>query len=796
MKSTKMLTGTITTVLSNGRVAFISTPQSDKDVFVHVNEVEGVSMLKSKMQLTFEIKQGPKGPQAYHARLVQTETQSTNRYPPYHFVPPYLKNAIIDTPVFHDGSHDNNEARYSGELRCTLTALTPLLVGNDQYDVETVQDANKRGDSVTLPQEWQIPLPVKKDKKVLEPLRLADGRVVINGATLKGLLRQSIGALLMAPMERVAERTYSYRPNAKIGKGKRTCHPAIVMAVDSEIVTVKVLPDTRDALFVRDNAFKKLNSPKPNDLVRGNFNGLKKEKQRLIISNLRDKIDLDHFYFNYVGGIDGEGILAKSFNSDAKVYHHVLVELSQFEKAKEYTISKAVLDHYNVTQEHLQNNKTGHLRDEHPLTKNLNVEATAKAIKNSKDIKPYQLIYVELDNQPESGEKPEIVSLGHHFRYRWRYADTVRWTKNGKQTRDILKPVSEETEYLDETGAPKALSGARLLFGYVSGEQNEGTEDIGKNDFQRLAGRIGFNMAVEVIAPNAKADTDERFLNADKAKAAVVPLKILGMPRPSAVEFYLEQNNTKNRKDGGTLTTYGDILGETTGELNGRKFYLHQPDAAKDATCYTDETEEVLSGNQAALARFVSKPGTQFRFTLRFRDLRTWELGALLIALEPERLITKLEDNTNPLNAYCGWLQKLTPSEQPLFAHKIGHGRPLGLGSVHLKIDDLDCWTATNEPPVMDKKILQNQSVNDFFAKLPLKDNVFTTRILARWFGVHLYRGQTRADYPQEDGSTFAFHSNLRLRHLAARRSDDKPQPEPNILSLLLPWRRSNATKP
>jgi CRISPR-associated protein (TIGR03986 family) len=791
VESTKMLTGTIKTVIHNGKVGFISSPQSNKDVFVHVNEVEGVSVLKPNMQLTFQIKQGPRGPQACHARLVQqAEPERTHRYPPYHFVPPYLKNAIIDTQVLHDGSQNHNEERYSGELRCTLTALTPLLVGNDQYEVDTVEYAQRKGDLVTLPKEWQIQRPVKKDKKVLEPLRLADGRVAINGAALKGLLRQSLGALLMAPMERVAERTYSYRPNTKVGKGKRTCHPAVVMAVDSETVTVKVLPDARDALFVRDNAFKKLPRPKPNEPVCGNFTGLKKQTQRLVSGRVTDQIYLDHFYFNYIGGIDGEGKLAGAFEPPVQIYHHVLVERRQFEKATEYTIPTTVFKHYNATQQHLQNKTTGHLRDDHPLTKNLNVDATANAIDRSQKIQPYQLIYVELDNQADSGEK--VVSLGHHFRYRWRYADTVRqrWTANGMQTRQILKPVPEETACADD--APKALTGARLLFGYVSGEQNDETDEIGQNDFQRLAGRIAFNMAVEVISPNTKADTDERFLNADKA--AVVPLKILGMPRPSAVEFYLDQNNTQYRQDGGTLTTYGDILGEKTGELNGRKFYLHQPDAANDASCYTDETDEVLSGNQAALARFVSKPGTPFRVTLRFRDLRAWELGALLIALEPERLVQKLEENTSPLNAYCRWLRKLTPSEQPLFAHKIGHGRPLGLGSVHFQIDSMDCWTATHEP-VSDPKTVQNEALDAFLAKLPMTDETFATRILARWFSVHLYRGQTRAQYPEEDGSTFAFHSNLRLRHLAGRRRNEKPQPEPNTLSPLPPWRRSNVKK-
>src|SRR5690606_29330302 len=38
---------------------------------------------------------------------------------------------------------------------------------------------------------------------------------------LKGLLRHELGALLCAPMERVAERSYSYRPNQKFPYDQR-----------------------------------------------------------------------------------------------------------------------------------------------------------------------------------------------------------------------------------------------------------------------------------------------------------------------------------------------------------------------------------------------------------------------------------------------------------------------------------------------------------------------------------------------------------------------------------------------
>src|SRR5690606_39205524 len=58
--------------------------------------------------------------------------------------------------------------------------------------------------------------PIAPGKSVLCPLRAPWGKrpVVTPGDSLKGLLRHELGALLGAPMERVAERSYSYRPNA------------------------------------------------------------------------------------------------------------------------------------------------------------------------------------------------------------------------------------------------------------------------------------------------------------------------------------------------------------------------------------------------------------------------------------------------------------------------------------------------------------------------------------------------------------------------------------------------------
>ncbi len=148
-----------------------------------------------------------------HTSRAQTseEPPSDLRKKPYGFVglPERFTTA---EPVWHDGT--SSADRLSGEVRFELETLTPLLVGWERGQV---------GDAES---EWPVPETLNgvghlaQGKSVLCPLRAPWGKrpVIIPGDTLKGLLRHELGALLGAPMERVAERSYSYRPNAMFPK--------------------------------------------------------------------------------------------------------------------------------------------------------------------------------------------------------------------------------------------------------------------------------------------------------------------------------------------------------------------------------------------------------------------------------------------------------------------------------------------------------------------------------------------------------------------------------------------------
>ncbi|MDG4584358.1 MAG: TIGR03986 family CRISPR-associated RAMP protein [Candidatus Competibacter sp.] len=572
---------------------------------------------------------------------------------PYGFIPINLDHAIHDAPVWHDGFGGGE--LLSGEILCELEALTPLLPGNVRYKAE---DA----DSQKLHQ-WGFGK-VDPKKQIAEPLRLPepDNRVVIAGSAIKGIIRHSLGALTSAPMERVTEHHYSYRPNlGHADDPMYVCRPAVVDRKEGEEWIVKVLPEARDAIFRKDQ--------KAADAVE----------------------------FIYKGGIDGQGILAQSAPRQTYVYKKAWISSKKLKNAEECRIFKTVFDAYKKTQKVLC---TDHISSAHPQTKNFDHKKVSDAIERATQIEPHQLIYVE-----KKVDSNEIVSFGHHYQYRWAYTSSVR-TKEGKP-RPCLTPSGCEQVPTklskDSEVPPEKLTGARLLFGYVRDDE---TNPIGKGVYERLAGRIAINHAVSDRVP--------QFLG-EPEKGYCIPLKILGQPKPSAWEFYLQQDENM------PLVTYGDLPNNAGGELAGRKFYHHQTSVSLDNIRAT--TPDDINSDQATLARFICAPETTFKFAIRFMRLRDWELGALLAVLEPHLL---------------------APGSEPeRYAHKLGLGRPLGMGSVRITRKEIRLR--------LEKDVnFLSQEARDERAKLALKalQGKLDSDIVKHWLEAHELVDGKHLGYP------------------------------------------------
>jgi len=633
---------------------------------------------------------------------------------PYGFVS-LPQELTSSSPIWHDGT--SSAGRLSGEIRFELETLTPLLVGWERGQV---------GDNEA---DWPLPQTITgvgklADKKsVLCPLRAPWGKrpVVIPGDSLKGLLRHELGALLAAPMERVAERSYSYRPNAMypLKPENRFLVPRLARVLKDHIETKpldgahQARVPTRLELFPAELKYNK---------KAGRFD----------------------YQFDQPGGVPYRGGQGAGQRLNSKPRVHTSLKVLRNAQTEAFDVPEAVQDGYLATVRHLIDLDHGHFSERHPDVPNTVTGDAARdrILKAAKDevFQPGDLIWVEWDT-----EKKCIVSLGWHYYYRWAYTDTVR-TKGGRLERHGLFPLDKERQQ-DADGAPQALSPVRRLFGYTG--DNEGSAGIGTGDHSQLMGRVFVNAGLEVVGENES--DDDRFLKPTF-------LKELGMPRPSAVEHYLKQPHHPNSRpsDQATLVTYGDAIGyDTPGELAGRKFYLDRKDA------YGDDGKGLVPGpaadnspanrqnDRSTLALEASKPGRKFRFTVRFRDLDATELAAILVALCPDQF-KDIFGGTHK-DGYCS---------------KLGYARPLGWGSVRIEAKALLLLDEAGDSPTLNP-------IADL--GVWLKSNHQKTATQDEWLAIHRRNHPNAADYPRErdrDGNMniYTFHTKLRAEHSRKRR--------------------------
>jgi CRISPR-associated protein (TIGR03986 family) len=128
-----------------------------------------------------------------------------------------------------------------------------------------------------------------------------------------------------------------------------------------------------------------------------------------------------------------------------------------------------------------------------------------------------------------------------------------------------------------------------------------------------------------------------------------------GNPSASCLGLYLQQEDPAKiarLKDNHGLRTYDDAEAQP----RGRKFYWHRPRAWEQPAGPVGENDRV-SARYAPIDR-----GAQFESSIHFDQLEAIELGALLAAIQ-------------------------LPKGH---AHKLGLGKPFGLGSVRLEITRLD----------------------------------------------------------------------------------------------------------
>lgn len=175
---------------------------------------------------------------------------------------------------------------------------------------------------------------------------------------------------------------------------------------------------------------------------------------------------------------------------------------------------------------------------------------------------------------------------------------------------------------------------ADAIFGWVE-EEGVGLEG-------QRAGRVFFG--------------DARFMGAENGvwlePEPITPHTLSG-PKPTTFQHYLAQDRAEGHDpdDKKSLAHYGSPPNRT--QIRGHKLYWHRgTEPGIQATAQERQHEKQLT-------RIVPlKPGVRFSFKVHFENLREEELGALW------------------------WALTLPGEEGQTYCHKLGMGKPLGMGAV------------------------------------------------------------------------------------------------------------------
>ena len=204
---------------------------------------------------------------------------------------------------------------------------------------------------------------------------------------------------------------------------------------------------------------------------------------------------------------------------------------------------------------------------------------------------------------------------------------------------NLANPVDFVPEEIQRSNKPDL---AEAIFGWIDEGRAESTPEADDRTTRSRAGRVSFADAVWI-----PEDRDIWY-----SSGAIAP-SVLGRPKITTFQHYLVQDRSKGHDPDfrQNLAHYGSD--PSTTQIRGHKLYWHKGNGpVPEATADQKETQ---------LTRIIPlKPGVRFTFRVHFENLRNYELGAVAWALQPAA-----ESNR-------------------AYRHKLGMGKPLGMGSVRI----------------------------------------------------------------------------------------------------------------
>uniref|UniRef100_A0A7C4RQP4 TIGR03986 family CRISPR-associated RAMP protein n=1 Tax=Desulfatirhabdium butyrativorans TaxID=340467 RepID=A0A7C4RQP4_9BACT len=546
-----------------------------------------------------------------------TDSKSTAKAP-YNFVP--LPNSIF---VVQDGININGTkltpwkmhdrfvpGTRSGWIDLTIETLTPLFI---------------RGPVINKDGKWDC-----RDARFrFEPFTSIDGRPMIPGSSLRGMIRTVVEILSFSKIKPVTDEKPFFRTVAadRIGvayrnrliRGNEKPFGGYIRKDGNHWMIVpaaEVLRIHRDELNKR-----KLNVPsKPNPGYFPDWKGQHKTcwfRRDPKKNSKAVEISLSHTN-NWE-----RGTLVLTGSAPKKKYDFIFVGE---ETGKSIPIPEVMWRRFHDEDQltHWQ---------EKAFPKDIPVKGCRKAKGHLREGEP---VFFLCDNAAQTEDNPKgLVFFGRAQMFRFPY---------DLSPRDLV-PDQVKNAGLDMAGA---------IFGVVG--------VVGKKEELAIKGRIFFEDALSNVGG------PEWF------EEIIVP-QILASPKVTCFQHYLTQDGTKGQKE---LTTY--LNGDHT-TIRGHKLYWHRWDddkgleAIKEFNRHNELLDDLQSANSKDTQHTVIRPvkqGVVFNGKIRFENLTDIELGALLSSL-------RLQEGCN---------------------HKLGMGKPLGLGSIKVdwklhhvdRADRYNCW--------------------------------------------------------------------------------------------------------
>ena len=238
-----------------------------------------------------------------------------------------------------------------------------------------------------------------------------------------------------------------------------------------------------------------------------------------------------------------------------------------------------------------------------------------------------------------TGEGESVIAIGHTANFRLPYL------QSGSQIAARLRDMVP-----DDLQDPNDIDFAEALFGYAKSSK------VFPGKARAYAGRVQVG----------HAKLSDPAIDPWLASEAIIP-KILSSPKPTSYQHYLTQptpdelrwkDNKNQSRRHVELTHYGSA--QENAEPRGYKGYWHQA-SVQSAKDFQADPEEVEDHKTQYTRIQPVKAGTSFQFTLHFQNLTQVELGALL------------------------WALRLPGNPDDKRYHRLGMGKPLGLGSVEIQ---------------------------------------------------------------------------------------------------------------